>query len=758
MIKGGKLLVTLLLVVGTAIFVVSQAKASITDGTIDPNHKYAWSSKIGWINFGATNGNVRITDTAITGYAWSQEYGWINLSPTMSGVKNTSEGVLSGYAWGENIGWINFAGITINSTGVFQGQAIGGDNSGTINFSCANCSVETDWIPASARPNPNPPGGTPLPPGSGNPPTSPFSITINNGSPLTNSTTVQIILKGGNDSSYVFLSDDPGFINNTYRLIFIPGQTSTGTPFVLSNDNPGLKNIYAKFCTQWGQCSELISNSIVFAPTPIVPPGQQPPPTQPPGQQHPPAGTTSTTPAGQIFQELGNLLSSILSDVFSPKMPVFKVPTISLSKVYSQLKLWVPYLFRTPSIIQPKIPIERFVAKITPISMRGVWDYLDPRPIHEFVFAPLPKEFLALEAKFPAVEKTFNDVGIKRMKDVEKLKTVQMYLPSLTQAVMPAASGTMLAVDIMNQMKGVPLSELPTYLKEKIPSDIIFARTGGQLVDFKVALSLNKSGNPEQKISTISNKPLHLTIRPDKPVKSVVGYLMFRSAKAQARTEMNLKDLVASAFFAEPVFASTQDVPVPTEEKLVLMQFDYLPDKSDPGLFTADIISPIPAGEYEIVTVMNYQDPSFGSKMVRLITVVDPEGYVFEKIGDKELRIPGAIATLFFYNPDTKNYQQWPAKDFQQENPQVTGLAGTYSYLVPGGMYYLTVSAPGYEPYSGKPFSVESGSGVHLNVELKTKYWWLKNIDWKTALLVAVALLLAYNFYKDKKNKNKQTN
>lgn len=319
-------------------------------------------------------------------------------------------------------------------------------------------------------------------------------------------------------------------------------------------------------------------------------------------------------------------------------------------------------------------------------------------------------------------------------------------------------SGTALAVDLVNQMRGVPVSELPTYLKEKIPSDIIFARTGGQLVDFKVALSLNKSGNPEQKIETISNKPLHLTIRPDKPVKSVVGYLMFRSAKTQARAEMNLKDLVASAFFAEPVFASTQDVPVPTEEKLVLMQFDYLPDKADPGLFTADIISPIPAGEYEIVTVMNYEDPSFGSKMVRLITVVDPEGYVFEKIGDKELRIPGAIASLYFYNPDTKNYEQWPAKDFQQENPQVTGLAGTYSFLVPGGMYYLTVSAPGYEPYSGKPFSVESGSGVHLNIELKTKYWWLKNIDWKTALLVAVALLLAYNFYKDKKNKNKQNN
>ena len=56
------------------------ASASTTDGTILSANKYAWSSKAGWINFAPANGNIHITDSALTGYAWSELYGWINLT------------------------------------------------------------------------------------------------------------------------------------------------------------------------------------------------------------------------------------------------------------------------------------------------------------------------------------------------------------------------------------------------------------------------------------------------------------------------------------------------------------------------------------------------------------------------------------------------------------------------------------------------------------------------------------------------------
>ena len=149
--------------------------------------------------------------------------------------------------------------------------------------------------------------------------------------------------------------------------------------------------------------------------------------------------------------------------------------------------------------------------------------------------------------------------------------------------------------------------------------------------------------------------------------------------------------------------------------------------------------------------MIDYVDPELGSKQIRLITVVDPEGYIFEKIGDKELRIPGAKATIYHFNPETKLYELWPAKEFQQDNPQITDIRGSYSFLVPGGTYYITAEAKGYKNYIGEPFDVTEGDGVHTNIELKSQYGLLKLVDWKTALIIIITMLLLWNFYKDRK-------
>jgi PGF-pre-PGF domain-containing protein len=127
--------------------------ASITDGTIDSTHRYAWSENAGWINFGCTHCNVRITDSAITGFAWNENFGWINLNPTHGGITNDGEGDLAGFAWGENLGWINFDNVFINIDGRFTGTATG-TISGRINFDCVHCNVRTNWRPRRVRPRP----------------------------------------------------------------------------------------------------------------------------------------------------------------------------------------------------------------------------------------------------------------------------------------------------------------------------------------------------------------------------------------------------------------------------------------------------------------------------------------------------------------------------------------------------------------------------------------------------------------------------
>lgn len=144
--------------------------ASATDGTIDSTNRYAWTENAGWLDFGTSEGNVHVTDSALTGYAWGENIGWISLNCSNTDscatvdykVTNNSEGTLGGNAWSENAGWIDFdpanGGVSISSSGVFSGYAWG-ELVGWIVFNCSDedsCAtvdyqVSTDWRPSSSR-------------------------------------------------------------------------------------------------------------------------------------------------------------------------------------------------------------------------------------------------------------------------------------------------------------------------------------------------------------------------------------------------------------------------------------------------------------------------------------------------------------------------------------------------------------------------------------------------------------------------------
>ena len=78
------------------------------------------------------------------------------------------------------------------------------------------------------------------------------------------------------------------------------------------------------------------------------------------------------------------------------------------------------------------------------------------------------------------------------------------------------------------------------------------------------------------------------------------------------------------------------------------------------------------------------------------------------------------------------------------------GVSGAYSFLVPPGTYSLSAVAPGYKPYQGENFTVVSGSGIHKNIELSSKYAWISVLDWKAVVLLGVVILLVLNFYRDR--------
>lgn len=239
-------------------------------GTISSTHRYAYAENIGWIDFGSSQGDVSVTDTALTGYAWSENTGWISLNCSNDnscgtinyGVANSS-GTLSGYAYGENIGWINFnptnGGVTISSNGVFSGYAWG-ENTGWVFFNCANtdsCSIVSYQITTTWR-APKEAGGGGLPAQAYMPPSQPtggFSMKVNNGAITTDNQYIILTFNAGSDIKGMAISEDSNFANASIE------PYAANKIWKLSGGK-GRKTIYAKFYTEYGQSSQAVSASI----------------------------------------------------------------------------------------------------------------------------------------------------------------------------------------------------------------------------------------------------------------------------------------------------------------------------------------------------------------------------------------------------------------------------------------------------------------------------------------------------------------
>ncbi len=385
-------------------------------------------------------------------------------------------------------------------------------------------------------------------------------------------------------------------------------------------------------------------------------------------------------------------------------------------------------IFEKPMEEEIKVIVDVFKGKWTLLSYTSL-----NKPFIEFTLSPLPKEIQKLAEKFPKLENLFKEVEVTKLVDIQKLKGAKFSLPGLKER--------------LGLYKSIPVYKLSPEIKREIPTEFVFIRSIDESIDFNVSLSVDEKGKPSLKANFITDKKFKFLIKPEKSAKSIKGYIVFKSKKQkQAFFEIPQESLLASLFFKAPVLAESLEKSIPVEEKLVLVEFEYKDDDRD-GIWEAVVQMPKVEGEYEIITVIYYEDVK---KAVKLIAVIDPEGYVYEKYNDKEIRIPGAVVSLFWLNPETKKYELWPANEYSQENPQITDVTGRYAFLVPPGYYYLKVEAPSYLTYIGKPFYVKEGSGVHFNIELKSKYWMLKIVDWKTILLIMVVILLLYNFYRDK--------
>lgn len=741
-------------------------------GTIDPNFKYAWGEKIGWVNFGCENCNVIVTDEKIEGYAWSENYGWINLSPSNSGVKNDGQGNLSGYAWGENLGWIDFSGVKINSEGEFTGEAKG-EIAGTINFDCQNCKVKTDWRPGEEL-ELREGGGVAMIYQAFALPKEGVKISIEKDKKYTNKRIVKLFLQGGKDCEKMAISNFEDFRGAILEKCKSEKEWDLCKGIEECQD--GLYRVFAKFFNQFGRASQVVFDEIFLDTKPpkieieryqefysdekIVLEGKTESLSKVFFFWKKEYGLIFADKKGNFALELGRLNPGFYQIKFKAKDRAQNESKEILVKIKVKEKK-KPILKKIPEIFKPFLKPKKKIKKIEEIPkikkeleevMRGKWSLLSytekNKPLVEFTKKPLPKELKDLVGKFPKLALFLEKIGIKEFEDLPKLKKIKLTLPGLTKRLKLPTFKIKPGKFALPQ--GVPLDKIPLSLKKEIPSEVVFVRDDKELIDFNAFLSLTKQGKIFSKVKIISGKTFKLVIKPERQAKEIKGYLIFKRKKPKKNVfSLPQNYLSASLIFANPIFAKELKEDLQIEKKLLLLEFEYQ-DQDGDGIWTAEILAPRIEGEYEVLTVIEYKEPKLEKKVISLIFVVDPEGYVFEREDGKELRIEGAVVSLFWLNPETKKYELWPAHEFYQENPQVTDKSGRYSFLVPEGTYYLRVEAPGYLPFEGKSFKVKTGEGIHFNIELKPKFWWLKVFDWKTILLILISLLLLYNFWRDK--------
>lgn len=628
-------------------------------------------------------------------------------------------------------------------------------------------------MPSAAYYPPTPPSPT-----LGNPQGG-FNIFINDDDEYTNEREVALKLFAGNDSERMVISNFVDF-RDTEQENYQVNRTW------LLTEGDGKKIVYTKFCTQWGRCSEVVSDEIILDTT--APKIKITESKDYYGSAEDVILIAETEASAKIILHWDKKYGLIHADkqgrltINLGKMPVGNyqlemTPTDLVGNIGEKLiigltiKTTVEISETEPEAVSKKPLIEKLkplipkflkpkeedeekpekmivISEKAPMAMQGKWCLLPPESIKRFVLAPLPKEIIKLAGKFPELGEILKKVGVTKITDLEKLKTVKLTLPGLTERLgLPTAK---IEPGKFALPVGIPVAKLSPEIKQQIPTEIVFAKTGGEMIDFNITLTIGKKGEPQQKITTISGKPLQLMVKPDKPVKSIKGYIVFKPKKPlETSFQFLFNHLATSLIFANPVLAHPQEKLIRVEEELVLLEFEYTdPDKD--GIYTAEIQAPLVEGEYEIITVMYFEDLKLSPKEIRLIMVVDPEGYVYATLPAGKLKIAGAIVSIYWLNTEIKQYEIWPAKEYQQENPQTTDNTGKYSFLVPPGTYYLRVQHPNYYVYQSEAFVIKEGSGIHMNIELKTKYWWLKIINWKIILIIIFGVLLFYHFYHDK--------
>jgi hypothetical protein len=271
---------------------------------------------------------------------------------------------------------------------------------------------------------------------------------------------------------------------------------------------------------------------------------------------------------------------------------------------------------------QAKEEAKQYVSQEAPQAFENL-NVMDTLPgTQEMEIQSVDTDIAFFSEKIPQFQGVLDDLGITGFEDSQKLSGVQIALPSLSSL---AFGGTNLdAAEIPSII--TPIAELSTEMRQNIPTDMIFARSEGELIDYNINLAIDEKGSAQQKISTIVGQTVELVYKTDAPAKKVLGYIILKNKSAGQVQPENFVAMLARYFTA----ALTGSSFASQSTGLLLDKFEY--SFVGDGIYKASVKMPAVDGQYEITTIVEYQDKDLAPKETTLIAVVDPEGYLHKNL------------------------------------------------------------------------------------------------------------------------------
>lgn len=124
------------------------------------------------------------------------------------------------------------------------------------------------------------------------------------------------------------------------------------------------------------------------------------------------------------------------------------------------------------------------------------------------------------------------------------------------------------------------------------------------------------------------------------------------------------------------------------------------------------------AGENSLV--LSAEDGAFNKIERKLQTIlVEMPGKVYDLTGNKPLK--NVKVSVFYFDYTSKTWVLWNGDAYEQKNPFLTKSDGVYSFMVPGGRYYVEANLPGFYTLQSKILDFSKTSLIRFYLPLESK-------------------------------------